>query len=103
MIILGLICCSVVAIDLGWINAPKLATRANAVKGYNQFFRKLAFRCLFEGTEKEMTQVFRVRAEHAVGEAAKVLNLKDLMKYYSAQSYSELLQFERGAVHALNT
>ena len=50
-----------------------------------------------------MTQVFRVRAEHAVGEAAKVLNLKDLMKYYSAQSYSELLQFERGAVHALNT
>jgi len=26
-----------------------------------------------------------------------------LMKYYSAQSYSELLQFERGAIHALNT
>ena len=25
-----------------------------------------------------------------------------LMKYYSAQSYSELLQFERGAIHALN-
>ena len=26
-----------------------------------------------------------------------------LMKYYSTQSYSELLQFERGAIHALNT
>jgi len=26
-----------------------------------------------------------------------------LMKYYSAQSYSELLLFERGAIHALNT
>ena len=29
-------------------------------------------------------------------------NSEDLMKY-SAQSYSELLQFERGAIHALNT
>ena len=27
----------------------------------------------------------------------------ELMKYYSAQSCSELLQFERGAIHALNT
>jgi len=26
-----------------------------------------------------------------------------LLKYYSAQSYSELLQFERGAIRALNT
>ena len=43
---------------------------------------------MFEGTEKEVTQVFRVGTENTVWEVGKVLNLKDLwlMVYKKRQS-----------------
>jgi len=60
----------------------------NGAKGRDQLLGKLGFRCLFEGTEKEVTQVFRVGTENTVWEVGKVLNLKDLwlMVYKKRQS-----------------